>query len=219
MKIVGSFICIAIVSGFMAACSAASIKRVFVLSGQSNMVRNFANMEDALKRNYGPDTLVIKSAVSGSSISQWQPGQPYYETSVAKTTRAIDDGYVLSGVLFFQGEADAKTETSRAWEKLFIKYINGFSADTGVTNIPIVFAHLGKVPTPADKYPFWREVVSQQSFAATMRPQYKMIETYDLGPYESGPYYHDNFADPAWVGTGYKEITKRFIAAIKTMVP
>ncbi len=202
--------------------------KAFVLAGQSNMSRNFNNLDAALKNAYGPDALSIRAAVGGSSITQWQRGQVIYQNALAKTLQAIDGGYDVEAILFFQGESETKPgmqAIAATWKNRFIVFCAAFGTDIGKPSIPVVFAKLGKPPTPATTFPFWETVRAQQDVALVAKPAYKIVHTDTVGPYEResdgtlGPHYHDDVVDTEWVGTGYKIITQRFINNTLLVVP
>lgn len=195
----------------------------FVIAGQSNFVRNAANLESALKAEYGADTLAIKAAVGGTSISQWQRTATPYENAVTATQLAIAQGYNVRAILNFSGEKDAKQYPgySAQWAELFEQFVTHFGADVGHANLPVVYAQLGQAPSPAPAWPYWQTVKAQQASLVPGHTNWRMVSTQTIAPYapNDAPHYYDDIADPSWAGTGYALITARFINNVKQVAP
>jgi Carbohydrate esterase, sialic acid-specific acetylesterase len=172
-------------------------------------------MEAALKSYYGADTLGIRAAVSGSSITTWQVGQTNYQNAVQMTLDAIAAGYTVKAGLFFQGETDANNPTVAAqWKQLYWDYTRDFRLAIGYQYMPMVHAQLGKKPELGG-YAEWATVRQQQADALVNHPGFQMIGTYDLYPY----YYSDVIPYCHYNPTGYEFISLRFISKLLNVVP
>ncbi len=135
-------------------------------------------------------------------------------------------GYKCGVLFFFQGERDSRNKAyGKVWGKLFLLFIDDFSKDIKVSGLKVVFAQLGKIPTPGSYWPGWYTVRRQQAAVMDERPQYKMVHTLDIGPYNTeeggsiGPHYHDDVVDKSWQGTGYSLITRRFLNNSLILLP
>jgi hypothetical protein len=130
---------------------------------------------------------LIPCAKNSSAIAQWQRNlsdQSLYG-SCLKRARAASPMGRISGILFFQGEADAvdpiqypKPEPHPTeWAKLFSAFATDFRKDLHEPYLPIIFAQLG--PTiNSDGFPYWDLVKSQQR--SIQSPMIGMIKTDDL---------------------------------------
>jgi hypothetical protein len=154
---------------------------------------------------------LIPCAKNGSSITQWQRSlsdQTLYG-SCLKRVRAASPMGEISGILFFQGEADtidpqqfpSLQPDAEAWAEKFALFAYSFRQDLGNPNLPLVYAQLGQ-PQDLEGLPNWELVRSQQ--ANLQIPNAAMIETADL-PMEGIHFTVD----------GYKVIGQRFADAVK----
>ena len=72
---------------------------------------------------------LVMCAVGGTSISQWQPGEAYYEHCAAAARAA---GAPVAGILFLQGETDARrARTAAQWYDQFRTMLVGWRRDFG----------------------------------------------------------------------------------------
>ena len=130
---------------------------------------------------------LIPCAKSGSSISQWDKSlsdQSLYG-SCLKRVRAASTMGTVSGILFFQGEADtidpkefpSLNPAADAWAEKFATFAYNFRQDIGNPGTPLVYAQLGQ-PDDLQGLPNWALVQEQQ--ANIQIPNAKMIVTNDL---------------------------------------
>ncbi len=138
---------------------------------------------------YNPNQIIglIPCAKGGSSIAEWQRNlseKSLYGSCLKRVKMAAKNGHI-SGVLFFQGEADALKPKPNAkfppfpgrWAAKFTQFIDDFRGDLSQPNLPVIFAQIGSTKSP-NLYINWQEVQQQQeeanlSYAA-------MIYTRDL---------------------------------------
>ncbi len=153
---------------------------------------------------------LIPCAKDGSSITNWQRSlsdQTLYG-SCLKRVRAASVMGEVSGILFFQGEADtidpqqfpSLQPDAEAWAEKFALFAYSFRQDIGNPNLPLVYAQLGQ-PQDLEGLPNWALVQAQQKNIQI--PNAAMIETADL-PMEGIHFTVD----------GYKVIGQRFADAI-----
>lgn len=153
---------------------------------------------------------LIPCARSGSSISEWakSPSDTTLYGSCLKRVRAASPMGVVSGILFFQGEADAidpdlfpdLTPDAVAWAEKFATFAFNFRADIGNPNVPLVYAQLGS-PENLEGLSNWEAVQQQQE--RLQIPNGRMIVTKDL-PMDGIHYTADS----------YRVIGQRFADAI-----
>ena len=84
--------------------------------------------------------LLVPAAVGGTSLDDWQPGQPIYNRAIQMTNYAMNYG-VLKGIIWHQGETEAQTinqeKLSTYAAKLAI-LISSLRQDLGSPNLPFV---------------------------------------------------------------------------------
>jgi enoyl-CoA hydratase/carnithine racemase len=87
----------------------------------------------------------IPCAVGGSRLEQWQPQAELFKNAIAKTKQALAACHgELSGILWHQGEADAKTQaTAETYAERFAQTINGFRSELRNELLPVITGELG----------------------------------------------------------------------------
>jgi hypothetical protein len=159
-------------------------------------------VSEDLKAGFGPaftfaKTLVLQDsnqliglipcAKDGSSITDWQQNisdQSLYGSCI-KRVRAASAMGTVSGILFFQGEADtidprlfpALQPDAEGWAEKFALFAYNFRQDLGNPNLPLVYAQLGQ-PSDLEGLPNWALVQDQQKNIQI--PNGTLIETNDL---------------------------------------
>jgi hypothetical protein len=140
-------------------------------------------------RRHRPDVAIgrIPGAKGDTAIAQWQRSlsDATLYGSCLKRVRAASLEGIVSGLLFFQGEADALDPVRYAtrnlaptdWNTRFSSVIDHFRTDIGIANLPVVFAQIGTNAAP-EAFVNWAVVQEQQ--AAVNRPCTAMITTDDL---------------------------------------
>lgn len=103
---------------------------------------------------------LIPCAVGGSPIDAWQPGAYYpptnshpYDDALARTHIAQRSG-TLQGILWHQGESDAKPELSEAYAGKLAELIARFRHELGAVEVPFLVGQMGQFserPWDADK--------------------------------------------------------------------
>ena len=143
---------------------------------------------------------LIPCAKNSSSIGQWQRNlsdQSLYG-SCLKRARAASPMGEISGLLFFQGEADAVDPIQypqpephpTEWAKLFSAFATDFRKDLYLPDLPIIFAQLGST-TNAKSFPYWDLVKTQQS--SIKSPMIGMIKTDDLPTFDGLHFTTDSY--------------------------
>jgi hypothetical protein len=86
--------------------------------------------------------LLVPNAIPGVSIDVFQPGQPAYNSMLARARIAQQRG-VISGIIFHQGETDCGSPQGRAsWPGRVKTVVDRLRADLGVASAPFVAGEL-----------------------------------------------------------------------------
>jgi hypothetical protein len=87
---------------------------------------------------------LIPAAFGGSALDEWKPGSLHYTEAIRRTRAALRDGH-LRGILWHQGEADAKDENlARSYLQRFEAFIRQLRADLGAPDVPVIVGELGR---------------------------------------------------------------------------
>ncbi|MEY3395997.1 MAG: Carbohydrate acetyl esterase/feruloyl esterase precursor [Verrucomicrobiota bacterium] len=84
---------------------------------------------------------LIPCAMGGSSLSQWQPGEPLYVHAVTRSKEAMKQG-TLTGILWHQGESDAKPELVATYPARFATMITQLRKDLGAEQVPVLIGEV-----------------------------------------------------------------------------
>lgn len=141
------------------------------------------------------NTGLIQCAVGGTSIAEWQPEGDLYKACLAQVHAA---GVPVAGVLFLQGEADARETRAQAlaWPAAFNRVQYAFRHDAGGT---FVLGQIGKID-PA-KYVYQALIRAEQKTVA-LQLGLPLVRSSDL-PNDGG-----HFTVPA-----YRVLGARFATA------
>lgn len=117
---------------------------------------------------------VLNCAVGGSAILDWArdmlgPGN-LYDACLARIRAS---GLRPAAILFYQGEADARTDVDVRgyppdpdhWARDFGTVVDAFRTDLGDSALPVLFARIAYTTDPVG-YPRWPEVQAQQDIAS-----------------------------------------------------
>jgi hypothetical protein len=87
---------------------------------------------------------LIPAAFGGSALDEWKPGSLHYSEAVRRTRAALRDGR-LRGILWHQGEADAKEEgLAHSYAKRFEAFIRQLRTDLDAPDAPVIVGELGR---------------------------------------------------------------------------
>lgn len=100
--------------------------------------------------NPGVTVGLIPCAVGGSPIDSWKPGQFYeptkshpWDDAMKRTKLALKDG-VLKGILWHQGESDAKEPLASAYEAKLHDLISRLRKELNAEEVPFIAGQIGK---------------------------------------------------------------------------
>jgi hypothetical protein len=121
-----------------------------------------------LKRHPGRSIGLVTCAKGGSAIGEWKPSterSTLYGSCLARAREAAAFGQI-AGMLWYQGETDARTEArAQAWAGLFAEMIVQFRSDLGKSDLPLAVVGLGDQPRSgkyAGQFPAWSTVQESQ---------------------------------------------------------
>lgn len=89
---------------------------------------------------------LVPCAVGGSSIDEWEPGGQLYARAVGRTKAALKRGR-LRGILWHQGETDAKKKDASQYREKLAALIDSLRKD--LDDVPFVAGELGDFLDPA----------------------------------------------------------------------
>lgn len=102
---------------------------------------------------------LIPCAVGGSPIDAWQPGVYYeptqshpWDDALARAKQAMQDGE-LKGILWHQGESDAKDVLAQAYAGKLHELIASFRDELVAPDVPFIVGQMGQFPEkPWDEF-------------------------------------------------------------------
>lgn len=206
-------------------------KHLFILSGQSNMVR--INVDSSftptLEAAFGAEnTIIVKSAQSGQPIKRWYrdwqlPDTTFintehdlYDTLMVKVNQAIERERIATVTLvWMQGERDARQSWGDVYEASLLGLYQQLSDDLGRSDVNFVIGRLSDFDLANKRYPHWTKVREAHEKVADSAPNFTWINTDDLndGLNKQGKVIKNDLhlSEP-----GYDTLGKRFaLAAIR----
>lgn len=87
---------------------------------------------------------LIPSAVGGTPLSRWMPGNDLYENAVTNTKNALESG-TLKAILWHQGENDSQDlENTNTYGQRFADMITTLRTELHAENVPFIAGELGE---------------------------------------------------------------------------
>lgn len=106
---------------------------------------------------------LVPCAKGGSSIGRWRPAAARSTLYGSCLARAKAAGGRITGILWYQGESDARSDkTAARWGERFRSLVQHLRADLGEPDVPVVYVQIADTADPA-RYPGWRTVQEQQA--------------------------------------------------------
>lgn len=188
--------------------------RLFILSGQSNMVRFDPNVSftPALKQAFpGDELIVVKSAEGGQPIRRWYKGGKVpaqvkkgpigdlYDLLMDKVKEATK-GKTIDTVTFvwMQGERDSKGEEAKTYEDSLRGLMKQLRDDLKRPDVTVVIGRLSEFKNGT---PGWDAVRSAQVKVAESDPLVGWVDTDKI---------NDGKAALHYTQRGYAELGRRF---------
>lgn len=177
-------------------CSQEQGKHLFILSGQSNMVR--LNPEESfiptLEKAYGKNNIVVvKDAMGSQPISRWYknwkssngeiPKQrgDLYNRLLEKVRDSVKNQKIASVTfIWMQGERDARMKWADVYEQSLIGLYNQLSEDLNRTDINLVIGRLNDFDMANEKWPHWTKIRDIQVKVGNSNTRFEWVNTDDL---------------------------------------
>ncbi len=127
---------------------------------------------------------LVPCADGGSSIDEWQKGEPLYDHAVNEARFAMRDS-TLKAVLWHQGEADCNKDRAASYREKFLNMWQDMKKDLGIPDIKIYVGALGDylpnctVDPNLQNYARINEILQQ---IASERDDVRFISAHDLTP-------------------------------------
>jgi hypothetical protein len=171
-------------------------KHLFILSGQSNMVRlrPEASFTPAIKEKFGPENvIVVKDALGGQPIRRWyknwkplEGDEPraesdLYDTLMTKVYSAIENQKIATVTfVWMQGERDAREKHGEVYERSLIGLYKQVCDNLERKDVNFVIGRLSDFDMLNEKYPHWTMVRDVQVKVTESNPHFDWINTDDL---------------------------------------
>ena len=123
----------------------------------------YAFVKTILATNKNVSIGLVVNARGGSSIKQWTKSSKFYKEALKRTRIALKNG-TLKGILWHQGESDAKD--ARYLDKLKILIAN-LRSDFGIPNLPFVAGQINRVPLINEQIKKLPEVVPHTGYVTS----------------------------------------------------
>ena len=192
-------------------------KHLFILSGQSNMVRLDPNISftPAVETEFGKNNVtVVKDAEGAQPIrrwyKKWKPAQgaapeatgDLYDRLMKKVNAAIK-GEKFSTVTFvwMQGERDAKEKHGAVYANSLKGLVEQFKTDLDINEINVVIGRINDFSMNNKSHPHWTMVRKAQVKVAESLPRGAWVDTDDLNGPTNGIHATND---------GYKTLGNRF---------
>ena len=172
--------------------------RVYALNGKGNIIiakeplhfyePSMAGLDSGLSFGKSlikhiPDSisvLLVPTAVGGSSISQWLNDSIHREVKLfSNFKRMAELGMqygTVKGILWHQGESDAKTKEAPLYQSKLSELIYQFRKVVGNQETTVVIGQLGSYSTN----PLWSKINDHIKYYVSTDPNTGMINTQDL---------------------------------------
>jgi hypothetical protein len=132
----------------------------------------------------GISIAVIPCAVGGSSIEQWINNEPFRGVTLLdnfkdKVGFAKDYG-IIKGIIWHQGESNAKSELIPKYSQRLDSLINTFRFLVKNDTLPIILGELGSYSKPTEKQMRWDSINTMIQNIAWKDKNIDLVETGDL---------------------------------------
>lgn len=171
-------------------------KHLFILSGQSNMVRldTDASFRPLIEAEFGTDhTIVVKDAMGSQSISRWykywkapngsipESRGDQYDRLMLKVNDAIKNQNIASiTFIWMQGERDARMAFGAVYEKSLLGLYNQIGDDLKRTDVNFIIGRLSDFDMKNEKWPHWTMIRDIQMKVGASHPRFGWVNTDDL---------------------------------------
>ncbi len=190
--------------------AAETASRLFILSGQSNMVRlnPAGSFRPTLEKAFpAEEIIIVKAAWNGQPIRRWyrewrdaegaQPARTgnLYRHLMKKVRKAMAGKTpVTVTVVWMQGEADAREGNGEVYAGSLHGLFDQLRQDLGRDDIHFVVGRISDFDNENRQRPHWTLVRGQQAEAVAAEPAAVLVDTDDLnGPHDDLHYTPEGF--------------------------
>jgi hypothetical protein len=126
------------------------------------------------------NVIIIKSAASGSSITQWLPGTELYAGLIRQVKFVVDPAEAdIQAIVWMQGETDAKDETlAKAYKDNLKAVIDGLRKDLHANNTMFL---VGRITQPDHNFSMEKTVRNAQNEVDKDNPNTIIVPTDGIG--------------------------------------
>jgi len=176
--------------------SAKHRKHLFILSGQSNMVRmnESKTFITVLENEFGKDNIiVVKDALGSQSIQRWYknwksprgevPEQrgDLYDRLMQKVTNSITNQKIATVTfIWMQVERDARMQWSDIYEESLLGLYDQLSEDLKRDDINFIIGRLNDFDMNNEKWPDWTKIRAIQVKVGESNALFSWVNTDDL---------------------------------------
>ncbi|UAM97985.1 sialate O-acetylesterase [Polaribacter litorisediminis] len=171
-------------------------KHVFILSGQSNMVRMNPKLSftPKLEAEFGKENIiVVKDAMGAQPISRWYKNWKspkgdlanitgdLYDRLMTKVSDSIKNQQIASiTFIWMQGERDARMEFASVYEESLLGIYQQLSTDLNRSDINFIIGRLSDFDMENKKWPHWTKIRDIQEKVGNSNSNFKWVNTDDL---------------------------------------
>ncbi len=139
----------------------------------------FLHFAKRLKQAMGRPIGLIPAALGGSALKGWMPGGPLQKAMLDMVREA---GIQPAGLIFGQGESDAKGQASDTYGERFSEALGGWREAFGNRDLPVITYQLGRYysKNPGEDHAAWSQVREAQRRAAKQEKCLAVLPALDL---------------------------------------
>jgi hypothetical protein len=166
-------------------------KHLFILSGQSNMVRLDLNVSfiPSIEKEFGKDNvIVIKDAKGAQPISRWYKKAKaneneteigdLYDRLLQKVNDSIAERKIQSVTfIWMQGERDARIKNAEVYEEYLLGLYDQLATDLNENNINFVIGRLSDFDMNNERWPHWIKIREIQQKVGGSNPRFDWVDT------------------------------------------
>ncbi|MEN8117437.1 MAG: sialate O-acetylesterase [Bacteroidota bacterium] len=132
----------------------------------------------------GISIAIIPCAVGGSSIEQWLNNETFRGVTLLDNFKGkvdfVKDYGIIKGIIWHQGESNAKSELIPKYSQRLDSLINGFRVFVKNDTLPVILGELGSYSEPIEKQIKWDSINKIINKLTETDENLAVIETGDL---------------------------------------
>jgi hypothetical protein len=132
---------------------------------------------------------LIPSAVGGTPLSRWMPGNDLYENAVSMAKRALESGS-LKGILWHQGENDSQDlQNTNTYGQRFATMISALRTELNAENVPFIAGELGEFLASHATCIYYTKINEAQKQQTQILPHCAFASAKDLTDHGDGVHF------------------------------